>query len=90
MRPRWSQVLAMSRSALPYERLEHAAAKPVIVPDTIVIDHGSVFVSGSFRASALSRLEGPVLVPRGSHCRGCSPRKHAWPGCAAVFRYYAI
>jgi hypothetical protein len=36
----------MSRSALPYdrllaidERLEHAAARPVIVPDTIVIDY---------------------------------------------------
>lgn len=50
--------LAMAHSALPYdrllgidERLEHAAARPVIVPDTIVIDHGSVFVSDNFRAS---------------------------------------
>ena len=33
------------------ERLEHAAAKPVIVPETIVVDHGSVFVSRNFRAS---------------------------------------
>jgi putative transposase len=33
------------------ERLEHAAAKPVIAPDTIVIDHGCVLISANFRAS---------------------------------------
>src|SRR6266542_5740604 len=45
----------MSASRLPYERLvdvdtrlELAAAKPVIVPETIVIDHGKVFVSDTF------------------------------------------
>jgi Mu transposase, C-terminal len=58
MRPGWAEALKMAHSVLPYdrllsidERLEHAAAKPVIVPDSIVIDHGSVFVSGNFRAS---------------------------------------
>ena len=58
MRPGWPASLAMAHSALPYdrllgidERLRHAAARPVIVPDTIVIDHGSVFVSANFRAS---------------------------------------
>ena len=58
MRPGWPEALKMAHSALPYdrllsidERLEHAAAKPVIVPDTIVIDHGSVFVSVAFRAA---------------------------------------
>ena len=58
MRPGWQASLAMAHSALPYdrllgidERLRHAAAQPVIVPDTIVIDHGSVFVSDNFRAS---------------------------------------
>jgi Mu transposase, C-terminal len=58
MRPGWPQALAMAHSVLPWERLlsiderlEHAAARPVIVPDTIVIDHGSVFVSANFRAS---------------------------------------
>jgi hypothetical protein len=47
MRPGWPQSLAMAHSALPYdrllsidERLRHAAARPVIAPDTIVIDHG--------------------------------------------------
>ena len=58
MRPGWPESLAMAHSALPYdrllgidERLRHAAARPVIVPDTIVIDHGSVFVSDNFRSS---------------------------------------
>ena len=48
----------MSASALPFrrllsidERLEHAAARPVIIPETIVVDHGKVFVSESFKAS---------------------------------------
>ena len=58
MRPGWAQALSMARSVLPFERLlsiderlAHAAARPVIVPDTIVIDHGSVFVSVNFRAA---------------------------------------
>jgi putative transposase len=58
MRPGWPASLAMAHSALPYERLlsiderlRHAAARPVITPDTIVIDHGSVFVSDNFRSS---------------------------------------
>jgi transposase InsO family protein len=58
MRPGWTEALRMSRSALPHrqllsidERLEHAAARPVIVPETIVCDHGSVFISHAFRAS---------------------------------------
>ena len=58
MRPGWAKALAMSASALPHRRLsdidarlESAAARPVIIPDTIVIDHGKVFVSRNFRAS---------------------------------------
>ncbi|WP_435813596.1 Mu transposase C-terminal domain-containing protein [Streptomyces sp. NBC_01310] len=58
MRPGWAQALAMSRSALPFRRLldidarlEHAAARPVIVPETIVVDQGTVFISRNFRAS---------------------------------------
>lgn len=48
----------MSASLIPYARLmgvdarlEHAAAKPVITPETIVIDHGKVFVSDTFTAA---------------------------------------
>ncbi len=58
MRPGWPEALKMAHSVLPYdrllsidERLRHAAAKPVIIPDTIVIDHGGVFVSANFRAA---------------------------------------
>jgi hypothetical protein len=58
MRPGWARALAMSASALPHRRLsdidarlEAAAARPVIIPDTIVIDHGKVFISRNFRAS---------------------------------------
>lgn len=55
MRPGWSTALRMSASRLPHARLvdidtrmELAAAKPVIVPDTIVIDGGKVFISDTF------------------------------------------
>jgi len=58
MRPGWPQAMRMSESALPFrrmlsidERLEHAAARPVIIPQLIVVDHGKVFVSESFKAS---------------------------------------
>jgi hypothetical protein len=58
MRPGWAQALRMSRSVLPHrrllaidERLEHAAARPVIVPETIVADRGAVFISRNFRSS---------------------------------------
>ncbi|WP_426513010.1 hypothetical protein ACPPVO_21590 [Dactylosporangium sp. McL0621] len=62
MRPGWSSALRMSVSRLPHARLldvdarmESAAAKPVIVPDTIVIDGGQVFVSDTF-TRACARL----------------------------------
>lgn len=55
MRPGWANALRMSASRLPYVRLldvdarmREAAARPVIAPDTIVIDHGKVFVSDTF------------------------------------------
>jgi hypothetical protein len=59
MRPGWEQALAMSASRIPHERLasidqriEMAAAKPVIIPDTVVIDHGRVFLSEVFLRAA--------------------------------------
>ncbi|WP_435792392.1 integrase [Actinacidiphila glaucinigra] len=63
MRPGWTEALAMSRSVLPHrrllsldERLEHAAARPVIIPETIVCDRGKAFISDNFR-SACRTLE---------------------------------
>ncbi|MFD3880117.1 transposase [Streptomyces microflavus] len=58
MRPDWPEALAMERSVIPYERLqgvdarlEGAAARPVITPQTVVVDQGKVFVSSSFVAA---------------------------------------
>jgi putative transposase len=68
MRPGWSQALTMARSALPYhrlleldQRLEHAAARPVIVPETIVCDKGKAFMSVNFRTAC--RMLGINLQP---------------------------
>lgn len=58
MRPGWADALRMSRSVLPHrrlldldERLEHAAARPVLIPETIVADQGAAFISRNFRSS---------------------------------------
>ncbi|MFF7459679.1 Mu transposase C-terminal domain-containing protein [Kitasatospora sp. NPDC008115] len=58
MRPGWAEALRMSRSVLPHrrllsldERLEHAAARPVIVPEMIVCDNENVFISRNFKSS---------------------------------------
>ncbi len=59
MRPGWSDALRMTRSVLPHrslisidQRLADAAARPVIAPETIVFDHGKVFLSQNFRSAA--------------------------------------
>lgn len=69
MRPGWKDALSMSRSVLPHcrlvaldERLEHAAARPVIVPEVIVCDHGSVFISRNFRSSCRSEGLSPAPI----------------------------
>ncbi|MEU8584617.1 Mu transposase C-terminal domain-containing protein [Streptomyces abikoensis] len=56
MRPGWRDALRLSRSVLPHasllpldERLAQAAAKPVIVPETVVSDHGKAYISDNFR-----------------------------------------
>lgn len=61
MRPGWADALRMSRSVLPHrrlteldERLQHAAARPVIAPETIVCDHGGAYVSLTFRSACRS------------------------------------
>ncbi|MER7489471.1 Mu transposase C-terminal domain-containing protein [Streptomyces sp. NPDC126497] len=61
MRPTWAEALAMEHSVVPYERLlsvdarlEGTAARPVIAPQTIVVDQGNVFISSSFIAACES------------------------------------
>jgi putative transposase len=68
MRPGWAQAASMAASALPYrsmksidERLEGAAAKPVIVPETIVCDHGKAYLSNTFKSAC--RSQGISLQP---------------------------
>lgn len=58
MRPGWPEAVSMAASALPFkslrsidERLASAAAKPVIIPDTIVFDHGKAYLSYAFRTA---------------------------------------
>ncbi|MFF9981158.1 Mu transposase C-terminal domain-containing protein [Streptomyces erythrochromogenes] len=55
MRPGWSKQARAEGSGLPYEelvetdeRMRHAAARPVIVPDMIVMDNGKVFAGRAF------------------------------------------
>ncbi|MBV6359944.1 DDE-type integrase/transposase/recombinase [Mycobacteroides chelonae] len=55
MRPGWSDAVRMTRSVLPHHslstldhRFEAAAARPVIAPETIVIDHGKAYLSQTF------------------------------------------
>ncbi|MFD5669996.1 hypothetical protein ACFWIK_34510 [Streptomyces anthocyanicus] len=55
MRPGFDAAAHASASALPYEelvavdaRFAQAAARPVIIPDLIVIDHGTVFAGRTF------------------------------------------
>lgn len=62
MRPGWADALRMSASRLPHQRqlgvaarMREAAARPVIVPEQVVLDHGKVFVSETF-ARACGRL----------------------------------
>ncbi|MFF3467579.1 transposase [Streptomyces sp. NPDC002619] len=61
MRPGWDAALSMAASAVPHERLtavderlKDAAARPVIVPETVVVDQGKVFVSPATRAACES------------------------------------
>jgi transposase InsO family protein len=68
MRPGWDPALSMARSPLPHQRLAAidqrlaaAAARPVIVPSTIVVDHGKVFISETFISAC--RLLGISVQP---------------------------
>ena len=62
MRPGWAGALKMAHSVLPYERLlsvderlEHAAARPVMVPDTIVCDYADPPVMPTRTSGLLDR-----------------------------------
>jgi putative transposase len=67
MQPGWHESLTFSRSVLPQAMIDgnedlksQVAAKPVIVPETITIDRGKVFVGSTFLA-ACERLQISVI-----------------------------
>ena len=79
MRPGWTEALSMARSVLPHtrllevdQRLQHAAALPVILPETIVCDHGKAFISQNFRSSC--RMLGITVQP--AHPRTPTDKPH--------------
>jgi hypothetical protein len=92
MRPGWADALAMARSVLPHrrmleldQRLAHAAARPVIVPETIVCDHGKAFISQNFRSSC--RLLGITFQP--AHPRTPTDKPHIERTLASVASLFA-
>jgi Mu transposase, C-terminal len=61
MRPGWSESLHHAHSVIPHERLlsiderfANAAAKPVIIPETINCDRGRVYLSETFLRACVS------------------------------------
>ena len=61
MRPGWAESLHHAHSVIPHERLlsiderfANAAAKPVIIPDTITCDRGKVYLSDTFMRACRS------------------------------------
>lgn len=82
MRPGWADALRMSYSRLPFAslltidaRMREAAAKPVIVPEQVVIDHGKVFMSETFIRAPADSSESPSSPPARTH-----PRTRGWSG----------
>jgi transposase InsO family protein len=61
-RPTWPNSLHLARTQLPQlqrlmgldERLQGAAARPVVVPETIVVDRGKIYLSAAFTAACES------------------------------------
>ncbi|MEW1639759.1 Mu transposase C-terminal domain-containing protein [Streptomyces sp. NPDC093801] len=78
VRPDWDESLRMSASLIPHARLvdidtrlQLTAAKPVIVPDTIVVDRGRIYLSETFLRAC--RTLGISVQP-------CHPRSPAEKG----------
>ena len=99
MRPGWAAALAMSASWLPHARLlgidarmELAAARPVIVPDTIVIDGGKAFVRDVHPRLRAARHLGTAGPPAHRH-RQADRGGDVWlgqhvvlPACGGLYR----
>jgi transposase InsO family protein len=62
MRPGWRETLQMAHASVPYQRLvslddrlKLAAARPVVLPENVVVDRGSIYLSETF-TRACARL----------------------------------
>ncbi|HEY7813169.1 MAG TPA: hypothetical protein VIC62_08030, partial [Nakamurella sp.] len=81
LRPGWPETLLMTQSALPFDRLvgidarfELAQALPVILPDTLVCDRGSVYMAETFRRACRHlgisvQPARPYTATDKAHCR---------------------
>lgn len=85
MRPHWSLRAGAEGSDLPYaqlveadERMEGAAARPVIIPEMIIMDNGKVFAGRAFM-EACAQL-GISVRPA---CAYSPPTRRSWSGPSA-------
>ncbi|MFF7098365.1 transposase [Streptomyces rubradiris] len=82
VRPGWGEHLRLAHAAVPYDRLlaldarlEQTAARPVAVPETIVIDRGRVFLSAAFLAACESLgVSVQPAPPRSPTAKGAAER----------------
>ncbi len=101
-RPTWPDTLRMDHArALPHqrlatldERLAGAAARPVVLPETIVVDRGKVFVSRAFTAACeslgISVQPAPPRAPHRKGHRRAHLRLHQRPVLPAPARLHRI
>ncbi len=88
LRPGWPESLMFAHSTSPYERLlsidarfEQAAARTVILPDTIVCDRGSVYMAEEFRRASETQ---PVSFVAEAEFQQHAPRSNPGPFLRAV------
>ncbi|CAM5545950.1 hypothetical protein SBADM41S_00061 [Streptomyces badius] len=92
-RPTWPDILRMDHArALPHQRLvtldgrlAGAAARPVVLPETIVVDRGKVFVSRAFTAACESlgiSVHRPCPAPPPRRASSSAPSAPSTP-CSA-------
>ena len=83
MRPGWPEALRMEHSVLPYERplsvderLRHAAAVPLIIPETVVVDGGKAFLSKNFHAACNAFGTEVIHAPPGPQLTSPTSKEH--------------
>ncbi|MEU8470571.1 hypothetical protein AB0F30_22175 [Streptomyces sp. NPDC029006] len=88
-RPTWPDALRFTHTQLPAyqrllaldERLEQAAARPVVIPETIIVDRGKIFLSRTFTAACESLGISVQPAPPYSPTAKGIVHHPPWPGC---------